>query len=141
MKDMDKMEITDDWVRENFDLDAARQTINEKVRNSYDLMSLLDTNDSVEVTKRHFCEVMDSMVEEAATSTRVVLEIDCSEVFDPEKEIVVNNVVSREESDHEVIKRIKRREKDKIERKERKKYNEEKERREYERLRKKFEGQ
>ncbi len=138
-KDMDKRDVTYEWVRDNFDLDAERRTINEEVTNASCLVELLESDD-VEETKRRVCIELDNLTNPRATHTKVEVRIDCDEPFGMDADLVVINTVPREETDGEVIKRIKRREKEKVEREEKKRKREEKERQDYERLRKKFEG-
>lgn len=141
---MNKKDITNDWVIENFDLDKERN-VKTDMEERYTSLDMFDSGLSVEDTKKAICSALDDLVNPEAKKTSVYVD-DWDDIYDELREtleIKVVNEIERPETDKEVISRIKSREKQKIKKIENKQKQEDKkeqyERRMYEKLKKKFE--
>jgi len=138
---MNKEEVTEQWVKDNFNLDLERKLKEKTVINHYDLEDLL-VADSAEECKNRFVSIIDEMTDENAFNTTVEVNIEDNGFLGMDQEIVVKNSVEYNETDNEVVKRIKKRERKKLEVREdqlkKEREQEERDRLEWERLRKKF---
>ena len=132
---MNIKDITNDYIREYFNIDVERKVKKEKVEQDILFLRWFDEMDGDEFILSLQRELREFKSEYQVEN--VIVKVDCG-FYDEHDSFIFKAIKERYESDSEVISRLKSRERNKIRRRQEKIKKEEEERREFERLARKF---